>query len=89
MNRRRWIGATGGMIGSLTLSIELGRSRGSARALKGQTPVPVQPVEAAGATLAAGEEVELREGVGVRFLEVTRDNRCPADLQCYVAGSAD
>jgi hypothetical protein len=87
MDRRRWIGVTGGVIGSLTASSAVGWPRVPAGAAR--TSVAVRAVEAVGATLAAGEEVELLAGVRVRFLGVARDNRCPADLECFVAGSAD
>jgi hypothetical protein len=54
-----------------------------------QTPVPVSEVEAVGAKLSVGDAVELRPGFSVRFVGVARDSRCPADIQCDVAGSAD
>jgi hypothetical protein len=87
MNRRRWIVGAGGLLGALTALNVAGERR--APAWSAQAPVAVRPVEAVGATLAAGEEAELRDGLSVRFVGVTRDNRCPADLECYVAGSAD
>lgn len=54
-----------------------------------QTPLPVRAIEAVGATVHAGEGVVRRQGLVDRFFGVSRDNRCPADLPCFVAGSAD
>ncbi len=87
MDRRRLMTGTAGLIGSLAaVSMPWGRRVVSRAA---QTPVPVSEVKAVGAELSVGDAVELRPGFSVRLVGVTRDNRCPADVQCVTAGSAD
>ncbi len=86
MNRRQWIAGTGGLIGALAAVASPGRRRSSAWAAQGS--VAVESVEAVGAKLAVGDEVEFEEGIAVRFVAVGRDDRCPADVMCDAPGSA-
>ena len=88
MNRRQMMTGAAGLIGSLAV-VTLPGGRRAMSGAAAQTPVPVGEIEAVGAKVHAGDEVALRPGLAVRFLGVSRDSRCPADLQCFVAGSAD
>src|SRR5215218_10463118 len=86
MNRRHWLAGTGGLIGALAALLSPGGRLSSAWAAQGS--VDVESVEAVGAKLAVGDEVEFEEGIAVRFVGVERDDRCPSDVMCDAPGSA-
>lgn len=88
MNRRQVMTAGAGVIGPLAAARLPDRGRSLSRAAA-QTPVPVSQIKAVGAKLRAGDSVELRPAFTVALLGASRESRCPADRQCFVAGSAD